>query len=212
VESIKRIFVVSFAAVISVLTTTLILAFQISMVTGSYLSGLHHIFIHSVGRRTHGSSSDFPLAFSESLNAGTVEVLEKYLKGTVIDFNTVFCTSCYFENTFSSLKMTYSCVIILLILSSILIVISRYYFSEGILYEILGKDARVFALLVAAWFSLAAPMSWFTIFKAHSYQHLHMNYIAWHMPFTLFSFAVFGKIAQCFVHRLWQINRKWYLT
>ena len=48
------------------------------------------------------------------------------------------------------------------------------------------------ALICATWFSILAPLSWFVIFKAHSYIHTHMSFLLWQMPFTLFGFAVFG--------------------
>jgi hypothetical protein len=52
------------------------------------------------------------------------------------------------------------------------------------------------------WFSLLAPLSWFVIFKAHSYIHTHMNFIVWQMPFTFFGFAACGLLVErFFAHR-----------
>jgi hypothetical protein len=51
-----------------------------------------------------------------------------------------------------------------------------------------------FALLAATWFSLLAPLSWFVLFKAHSYIHTQINFILWQMPFTIFGFAFCGLV------------------
>jgi hypothetical protein len=53
---------------------------------------------------------------------------------------------------------------------------------------------KITALIGATWFAILAPLSWFVIFKAHSYIHTHMNAITWHMPFTLFGFALTGFV------------------
>jgi hypothetical protein len=45
------------------------------------------------------------------------------------------------------------------------------------------------------WFSLLAPLSWFVIFKGHSFIHTHMNAITWHMPFMFLGFALVGYVA-----------------
>ena len=50
------------------------------------------------------------------------------------------------------------------------------------------------ALIWTTWFSILAPLSWFVIFKAHSYIHTHMSFLLWQMPFTFFGFAVFGSV------------------
>jgi hypothetical protein len=62
------------------------------------------------------------------------------------------------------------------------------------------------ALLAATWFSLLAPLSWFVLFKAHSFIHTHMDAIVWHMPFVLLGFAVVGRLAGRTVVR-WRSGR-----
>ena len=51
---------------------------------------------------------------------------------------------------------------------------------------------RNLALITTLWVSILAPLSWYVIFKGHSYIHTHMNHILWQMPFTFFGFAVCG--------------------
>jgi hypothetical protein len=48
--------------------------------------------------------------------------------------------------------------------------------------------------MLSTWVSILAPLSWFIIFKAHSYIHTHMNYIVWQMPFVLFGSALCGVV------------------
>jgi hypothetical protein len=64
------------------------------------------------------------------------------------------------------------------------------------------------ALIIATWFSILAPLSWFVIFKAHSYIHTHMNYIVWQMPFTLLGFAVCGLVVKIFCSDLFHITKR----
>ncbi len=44
--------------------------------------------------------------------------------------------------------------------------------------------------------SVLAPLSWFVIFKAHSYLHAHLNFIVWQLPFAILGFAMCGAILQ----------------
>lgn len=56
-------------------------------------------------------------------------------------------------------------------------------------------------LTVAFILALLAPLSWLVIFKAHSFIHIQMNFITWHMPMTLFGFALVGAV----LGRVWAI-------
>jgi len=184
----QRISIAAIAAIASVLSSTAILAYQIGADTGSFKKGLHHIFIYSVGKRTHGNPSDYPEVYAESLNADTLGVLDKYLKGLIFDFNSVFDTS------FDLLKVEYITVIVLFFVSSCLIYLSKH-FSDKIFFRRISANRRkLTALSIATWFSLLAPLSWILVFKGHSHIHTHMNYITWHMPFTFFGFALFGLV------------------
>jgi hypothetical protein len=53
---------------------------------------------------------------------------------------------------------------------------------------------RASALIVATWFSILSPLSWFIIFKAHSYVHPFLDPIVWQMPFVFYGFAVCGAV------------------
>ena len=44
--------------------------------------------------------------------------------------------------------------------------------------------------MATTWLSILSPVSWFLIFKGQAYVHTFTNYLAWHMPFTLFGYAM----------------------
>lgn len=47
-------------------------------------------------------------------------------------------------------------------------------------------------LIIATSFSILAPLSWLVIFKQHSIEHMHMDYIIWYIPFMLYAFCTVG--------------------
>ncbi len=53
---------------------------------------------------------------------------------------------------------------------------------------------KALALTITTWYSLLAPLSWYTIFKVNAYFNPHIHSIAWQMPFTLLGFALCGFI------------------
>ena len=50
------------------------------------------------------------------------------------------------------------------------------------------------ALIITFWVSIIAPLSWFILFKSHSYIHTHMNFIVWYMPFALLGYVLLGYL------------------
>ena len=201
----KKISIIATTAIISVLSSTVILAYQISAATGSFKKGWHHIFIYSVGKRTHGGANNYPQVYADSLNADTLGVIDKYLKGIIFDFNNIFNTSLSF------LRINYTKVIVLFLVFSCLIYLSKHY-PEKVLFRKISENRRkLSALSIASWFSFLAPLSWFVIFKGHSYIHTHMNYITWHMPFTLLGFALFGLVGFYLVSEILEVlHNRWF--
>jgi hypothetical protein len=57
------------------------------------------------------------------------------------------------------------------------------------------------ALIAATWYSILAPLSWFVIFKKHSYIHTHVNPMVWQMPFTLLGLVLCGFVMSEFLRR-----------
>ncbi len=169
---------------VAILLSLIMLCFQIGAVRTGFIDGISHV-IYSFGKRTYGSAEGFPSIYAASLDAGPIEVVIKYLNGIYLDLNNYLSI----ENAFISnylLKIRYSYLIVLFIGGSILL-----YLRDNV--NITSENSRhCIALICAMWFSILAPMSWFVIFKAHSFIHTHMSFLLWQMPFTLFGFAVFA--------------------
>lgn len=49
-------------------------------------------------------------------------------------------------------------------------------------------------LALTSLFSILSPLSWLIIFKQHAYEHPHMDYIVWYIPFLPYGFCLLGLI------------------
>jgi hypothetical protein len=176
---------------LAILLTFIILCFQIASVEGHFSAGVDHI-VYSLEKRTHGDYRKFKPSYTASLTSSTTDVVVTYLNSTFFNVDssrfvpqTVLsrvCTTCGL--------VRYSQLILLFLLMS------------GILYAITrrsgaaGDRRRYDALIVATWFSMLAPLSWFIVFTAHAYIHTYYDSIVWQMPFVFFGFAVCGAVCQ----------------
>lgn len=167
---------------VAIFFSLIMLCFQIGAVKGGFPDGVAHVF-YSIGKRTHGEAGDFPPIYAASLEAGTIEVVTLYLKGVFFDLNNYISSA----NRFVShilLKVHYAELISLFLLMSGLLLFLR---------RNTAQKQQDLALIWTTWFSVLAPLSWYIIFKAHSYIHTHMSFLLWQMPFTFFGFAVLGS-------------------
>lgn len=64
-----------------------------------------------------------------------------------------------------------------------------------------GKERKMQALSITCLFSILAPLTWFVVFKQHSYEHPHMDYIVWYMPFLLYGFVSIGELLSFFLRK-----------
>ena len=183
---LRQVLLAGLASGAAMLLGMVILCFQIASVTGDMLSGINHI-LFVLMKRTHANAVDFPPEYAASLQAGMGEVLWKYLQGTFFDINNYIAT----QNTFIStylFNIRYGYLLVIFIIVSILLLAWKGVLKHGI------ERSRCAALVITAWFSILAPISWYLIFKAHSYIHTHMDFIVWQMPFTFFGFALCGLV------------------
>ena len=158
----------------------IMLCFQIGAVKGGFMDGFDHV-IWSFGKRTYGEAQNFPPIYAASLEAGTIGVVITYMNGVFFDLNNYLPdTNPFISNVL--LKVRYFYLIVLFMGMSVLVFLR-------IREE---QRQRTMALIWTMWFSILAPLSWYVIFKAHSYIHTHMSFLLWQMPFTLFGFAVLG--------------------
>lgn len=172
---------------VAILISLFILCFQIGAIRTGFVDGFTHV-IYSLGKRTYGSAEDFHPIYAASLDAGTIEVVLKYLNGkyqngVYFDLNNYIPTEIPFVSKWI-FRVRYSYLIVFFIGVTVLLLLQN---KQTLRSE---HRQRYFALICTTWFSILAPMSWFVIFKAHSFIHTHMSFLLWQMPFTLFGFAM----------------------
>ena len=168
----------------AIFLSLLLLCFQIGAAKDGFMDGVAHVF-YSFGKRTHGEAEGFPEVYAASLEAGTIGVVITYVNGVFFDLNNYLSN----VNTFLSdflLKVRYGYLIVLFMVMSVVLFLR----SQKMIAE---QRQQNIALIWTTWFSMLAPLSWYVIFKAHSYIHTHMSFLLWQMPFTFFGFAVFGS-------------------
>ncbi len=190
---LNGLFTAVFSSCLAILLSFVILCFQIASVTGNFQAGVNHI-IYSFEKRTYANPQDFPPDLTPSLEASPSIILNTYIWGnTFSDVNNFIYTSNEFISS-NLFKIRYGYLIIgFWIMSGMLNILGKRFYRD--------EERKLSALVLTTWFSILAPLSWFIIFKAHSYRHIHMNYIVWQMPFVFFGFAVCGLV----VKKLWSI-------
>ena len=169
---------------VAIFLSLIMLCFQIGAAKDGFMDGVGHV-VWSFGKRTYANPESFPPVYAASLEAGTIGVVITYVNGIFFDLNNYLS----FTNSFVSnflLKVRYAYLIVLFIAMSTLL----FWQSKKTMPE---RHQHYIALIWTTWFSILAPLSWYVIFKAHSYIHTHMSFLLWQMPFIFFGFAVFGS-------------------
>ncbi len=181
---VSRLAVASFASIAGVISTFCFLAYQISFVKGTYLLGLQHIY-DSYLKRSSGNPGDFDDIYRKSLESDPFQVLAMYWDGIAFDLTNIVpgvIWRNFWEIDFGE------AILIFLIFSALVFTAKEYSVS---LYK---RRKQNIALLETFWISILAPLSWFILFKAHSYIHTHMNFIVWYMPFALLGFVLIANV------------------
>lgn len=173
---------------LAVFLTFFILCIQIGSVTGNFKNGINHIVI-SFEKRTYADPRKCEPCYTAALESNTIQVVASYLDGSYFNAtNYLKCSNEFISEYF--LTLHYKKIILLFMMLSLIL-----YFMMNKSTGKMDKRKKT-ALILVTWFSFLAPLSWFIIFKAHSFIHTHLNFIVWQMPFTLFGFAVMGLIVQ----------------
>lgn len=157
---------------------TLIL--QIAASEGSIKSGIYYV-TDTFNRRAAGNPEDYRGVYAESLRASHWEVIEKYL--TIQAFS------------ISNIAILYWHLIVTFALFTVL------YLYKHRKIRLASSPPNGIALIAATWYSIAAPLSWYIIFKPTSYIHTFLFPMAWQMPFVLLGFAMCGFIIQDMLKR-----------
>ena len=188
-QCVKSLLAAGLGSGVAIFFSLIMLCFQIGAAKDGFMDGVTHV-IWSFGKRTYGEAGDYPAVYAASLEAGTIGVVITYMNGIFFDLNNYLSHTNSFVSNFL-LKIRYYYLIVLFIAMSALL-----------LWR--GNAERrhhYIALICATWFSILAPLSWYVIFKAHSYIHTHMSFLLWQMPFTFFGSAVFGAAVMTWVKR-----------
>jgi hypothetical protein len=187
------LFTAAFSSLLAIMLTFLILCFQIGSVQGHFVDGVNHI-VYSFAKRTSGniqglhSKNEYAPSL-EARAASSPQVVYRYLRGTFFNGNNyLYCSNQLISDYL--LKVHYLYLIILFIIMSGLL----HYLRNRCVTE--KEQRKHHALIFTTWFSVLAPLSWFIVFKEHSYEHMHMDYIVWQMPFVFFGFAVCGLVVK----------------
>ncbi len=129
-----------------------------------------------------GAGTEVYSAFSDSLNASPFQVLNSY----------------FVEGEPLVLNFRMSIFLLLLLLCGALCF--TYCATQP---GIDGNKRRLQGLITASAFSLLAPLSWFILAKAHSFQHTHFNYLLWFVPSVFLIAACVGALLQRLFLDLW---------
>ena len=150
-----------------------VLVVQNGVQSGSWWTGVSHIIL-SFSKRTHGGPAAHELIFRESLSAPLLDVLQPY-----------FMRLGPFGLGGKPWVSYGSWALIVLVVCAVALWLRRGQRTPEAL--------RYRALLCATAVSILAPLSWFVLFKGHSYIHTHMNAIVWHLPFVPLSLLCMGQ-------------------
>ena len=176
---VKRFTSVVFGAISGIILYTIAYSYQISTVKGNFSTGLE-LMRDNFLMRTHGNSANFHEVYKASLESKVTYVLGLYFDSRAIDL--------------SIIKVNFEVFFYTFIIFSIISFIPKKISPST--YQNKGKNIP---LVLTTWIAILAPLSWYIIFKAHSYIHLHYDDLAWYMPFYLFGFAMVGSITSSLV-------------
>ncbi|MFT3895554.1 MAG: hypothetical protein QM730_28365 [Anaerolineales bacterium] len=170
---------------IAILLSVTILILQIGAAEGNALAGIKHLS-STFEKRTYGNTNDFNSEFSASLEASTLGVVKNYINGSYLTLRPASDSA----KSDSVIEIRYAYLIASFMVMSLLAIFA---WQKNRLPE---QRQRDIALVATTWFSVLAPLSWYVIFKSHSYIHTHINFVVWQMPFTLLGFALWGTVIQ----------------
>jgi hypothetical protein len=174
---VRRLLVLGIAMTAAVVISILILAVQLQASEGSLGAGLASIF-STLSRRTYADPTLYP-SYAESLRANPWSVLWTYISEDL--------AIAPLSISFLDLIVVYAALT------------GLYLLVERIRRLDTADRGKARALIAATWISFVSAVSWFLVFKGQAYVHTHTNYLAWHMPFTLFGYAMCAFIVRSLI-------------
>lgn len=173
---LKIAFSAAFGAIIGIIISILVLLFQLSHLNSQKINGWNYL-LETFTRRSYDKPNKYlDPVYNQSMKSSIWEVLKIYFNGNQFVFK---------SHNFNLSISFFQCICVLIIAT--LFIVLKYNTKKNI------------ALTITLWVSILAPLSWFVIFKSHSFIHTHMNFIVWYMPFMLFGFVLIGNcVSQLF--------------
>ncbi|MGE5641501.1 MAG: hypothetical protein ACM3Y8_00690, partial [Byssovorax cruenta] len=158
-------------------TVTGLIVLGVQIITSA--ESVSYAYTYLLNRFTSHTGGDYEY-FDQALpvrKIGVMEVLPKYLLMPAIDLPQFGIHVLYWQ-------------LIVVFAVFTLIFILKYRLQRNHLQ----MPRKSIALLVSAWYSILAPISWYVTFRPHSFIHTHVNTMGWQMPFTLLGFALCGFV------------------
>jgi hypothetical protein len=152
------------------------LVIQISINDASIKSSYRYI-MDTLDRRAFGNPDEYRGAYKESLQVSLLTVIKTYLN--INAFNT--------QTAPLPWQFSYWKLIVLFAIFTIIFITKHRLLNNY-------SPPKGMALIISTWYSIAAPLSWFIIFKPTSYIHPHKFPMAWQMPFILLGLALCGFV------------------
>lgn len=170
-ETFRAFAVIVGAAAAALVLSLGVLLLQISAATGSKRAALRQVEF-AIARRTGGAAERLPSAYAPGLRAKTSDVVGSYLSDRADrGAGSRRPAALRWLNAW-----TYGEAIALIFLAMLGIVVrARIRPAPNLL--------RARALAAAVVTCLAGILAWLVLFKAHSYYHLHVNPLMWHLLF-----------------------------
>jgi hypothetical protein len=192
-QLLKSMFMAAIFSGLAIILSFTILSFQVgSLRGGNFINGIDHIAASFI-KRTYGDANQYTGEYAASLKARAIDVVITYLKGNFISIKNYISITNPLLSRYG-FKVRYMYLAVIFLLASVVAFVRNKNHSDE------KQRYKAIALISATWFSILAPLSWYVIFKSHSFIHTSINNILWHMPFLLFGFAVCGLALKSFIH------------
>jgi hypothetical protein len=154
-----------------------ILSIQIALSEGNLSASFRYIW-DAFNRRAIGNPNEYGGLLADSMRASIFQVISKYLGLEAFTFHV---HDMIYKVTFLQVILFYA------FFSTIFIIRYRAQSSSRL-------HRKGWSLVIATWYSILAPLSWFIVFKPDAYLHTSIYLMLWHMPFTLLGISVCGFV------------------
>lgn len=175
---LSRLGILTSATLAALIVSLALLTLQITAVTGSTRKAADHIR-SSIGRRTSGDPSEFPPMYAAALSAKTSDVLRVYMLDPFdrrVDPRRPAALRWVLSRNYGALTMW-------ILLAAVWVAARTAWLPADRRFRPLGLAGATLCVLLGT-------LSWLVIFKAHSFIHVHVNPLMWHLLFLPFGGAL----------------------